>query len=110
MLSLERVANGVLIVAAAVVLLGAWPLAESITQRWRDELARTMMGPVVFPAPTEFALAEGRVVLSVIALGAVALGATGLTSGRRGALAPTIGAVILLATFGLWVLTLSPVW
>ncbi|MBL8917391.1 MAG: hypothetical protein JNJ54_00905 [Myxococcaceae bacterium] len=107
--SLERMANGVVITASVVLLLLIWPLTNSVVARWREQLAE-VMGPTPFAAPAEFALSEGRVLLSAVALLAAAVAASGFATGRPGVTAPAIAALVLLIASGLWAIAFSTVW
>jgi hypothetical protein len=107
--TLERTANAVVIAASVLVLFILWPLTTSLVARWRYELM-VQMGPVPFSGIAEFALVEGRVMVSLFAVAATAVGVSGLASNRAGVGAPALMACVLIVAFVLWSLAVSTIW
>lgn len=106
---LRRFGAAVLLFEVVVLSLIVGPLTNSVTDRWRRELA-ALMGPTPFAAPAEFALAEGRIAFALLLIAGAFIGVWALwsTELRPALLGVSCGA--LMTIFSLWALLVSTAW
>ncbi len=104
---------GALVVTAValIVLLLIWPLSMHFVDALRNEDGRilTSTGSALLDV-AELALAEGRLLLTVLSLGAAGLSVIAWFDERVTVVMLSLAAIVLTGAFGLWCAAMSTLW